>query len=208
MISMLATTPLMFAQLVTGVILTIFLLIFGPTLFEAFIQYFPKITDKPMARGLVAKIQKELSRYIVTVSIINTGLGLSIALILYIIGIEDALLWGVLAGLLNFIPYVGSLIGVTILTLAGVVQFGVEVAALQPPAVYLVLNSIESQFVTPAILGRKMLLNPLIIMLWLLMWGWLWGAFGILIAVPLLVCIKLILSHLNVWTHWLKIIEA
>ncbi|MEH6710651.1 MAG: AI-2E family transporter [Paraglaciecola polaris] len=208
MLSVLSSTPLILAQLMTGVILTLFLLIFGPKLFEAFIQHFPKITDKDQARCLVATIQTELSRYIVTVSIINAGLGLSTALVLYLIGIEDALLWGVLAGLLNFIPYVGSLIGATILTLAGLVQFGVQVTALVPPAVYFGLNLIESQFVTPTILGRNMQLNPLIVVLWLLVWGWLWGAVGVLLAVPLLVCIKLILAQLNIWPHWLKIIEA
>lgn len=208
MISMLATAPLMLAQLAMGTILTIFLLIFGPTLFEAFILHFPNITDKGKVRSLVATIQKELSRYIFTVSMINAGLGLSTALTLYLMGIEDALLWGVLAGLLNFIPYVGSLIGATILTLAGLVQFGVHITALQVPAVYIFLNILESQFVTPAILGRNMQLNPLIVVLWLLIWGWLWGTIGILIAVPLLVCIKLILGQLNIWTHWLKIIEA
>lgn len=208
MISMLATTPMILAQLVTGVILTLFLLIFGPTLFEAFIHHFPNITDKGTVRCLVATIQKELSRYIVTVSFINAGLGLSIALTLYLIGIEDALLWGVLAGLLNFIPYVGSLIGVIILTLAGLVQFGVQPMALLPPGVYFLLNLMESQFVTPTVLGRNMQLNPLIVVLWLLVWGWLWGAVGVLLAVPLLVCIKLTLAQLNIWTHWLKIIEA
>lgn len=208
MLSVLSSTPLILAQLMTGVILTLFLLIFGPKLFEAFIRYFPKITDKDQARCLVATIQKELSRYIVTVSIINAGLGLSTALVLYFIGIEDALLWGVLAGLLNFIPYVGSLIGATILTLAGLVQFGMQVTALIPPSVYFVLNLIESQFITPTVLGRNMQLNPLIVVLWLLVWGWLWGAVGVLLAVPLLVCIKLTLAQLNIWTHWLKIIEA
>jgi predicted PurR-regulated permease PerM len=208
MLSVLSSTPMILAQLMTGVILTLFLLIFGPKLFEAFIQYFPKITDKNQARTLVATIQTELSRYIVTVSIINAGLGLSTALVLYFIGIEDALLWGVLAGLLNFIPYVGSLIGATILTLAGLVQFGVQVTALIPPGVYFILNLIESQFITPTVLGRNMQLNPLIVVLWLLVWGWLWGAVGVLLAVPLLVCIKLTLAQLSIWTHWLKIIEA
>lgn len=207
-ISMLEATPLALAQLLTGIILILFLLIFGPSLFAAFINGFPKVKDKKRVLDLVGTIQKELSHYIVTVSIINGGLGAATAITLHLMGIEDALLWGVLAGLLNFIPYMGSMIGVAILCMAGLVEYGIEVAALYPPLAYLVLNLIESQFITPTVLGRHMQLNPLIVLLWLLILGWIWGAVGVLLAVPLLVCIKLTLAKLSIWTNWIKIIET
>lgn len=207
-ISMLEATPLALAQLLTGIIIILFLLIFGPSLFAAFINGLHRVKDKKRMLDLVGTIQKELSRYIVTVSIINFGLGAATALTLHLMGMEDALLWGVLAGLLNFIPYVGSMIGVAILCMAGLVEYGIEVYALLPPLAYLALNLIESQFVTPTVLGHHMRLNPLIVMLWLLVLGWLWGAIGVLLAVPLLVCIKLTLAKLNIWPEWIKIIET
>ncbi|MFT7217924.1 MAG: putative PurR-regulated permease PerM [Paraglaciecola sp.] len=208
LISALGATPLALAQLMTGIILILFLLIFGPSLFSAFVNGVPKVKDKKRVIELVNTIQKELSRYIVTVSIINSALGAATALTLHLMGMEDALLWGVLAGLLNFIPYVGSMIGVVILSMAGLVEYGIEVSALLPPLAYLVLNLIESQFITPTVLGHHMQLNPLVVMLWLLILGWLWGGVGVLLAVPLLVCIKLTLAQLNVCPDWLKIIET
>jgi predicted PurR-regulated permease PerM len=99
-------------------------------------------------------------------------------------------------------------IGVLILTLAGMVQYGVNLTILVPVGAYLSLNMLESQIITPTVLGRNMLINPLIVMLWLLTCGWLWGLSGILLSVPLLVCIKIALSELGVWKNWLRIIEA
>ncbi|MEP1447488.1 MAG: AI-2E family transporter [Paraglaciecola sp.] len=204
----LGAAPVFLAQVLVSIILILFLLIFGPSLFNAFIKELPTKEKREKAINLVNMTQAQLSRYIITVSIINSGLGLVTALVLYFIGLEDALLWGVMVGILNFIPYVGSVLGVLILSLAGLVQYGVNVSVLLPVAAYLVLNMLESQFITPTVLGRNMLINPLVIMLWLIICGWLWGLSGILLSVPLLVCIKLALSELGLWGNWLRIIEA
>lgn len=203
-----AAAPVFLAQLVTCLTLTIFLLVFGPRLFEAAITNLPHIKDRDELRKLVATVQVELSRFILSLSAINAMLGLSVAGALTLLGIEDALLWGVLAGVLNFAPYIGMLIGMTILSLAGLAQFGVTWAALLPVLIYFVLNGIEAQFITPTILGKHMRLNPLVLMIWLIFWAWLWGMIGVLLAVPLLVCIKLAADQLNVPHHWVRIIET
>ncbi|GAC14103.1 AI-2E family transporter [Aliiglaciecola lipolytica] len=208
LLSVLGATPTFIGQLLASLILILFLLIFGPSLFNVFIQDFPIVKDKKRTVFLVTKIQQTLSQYIVTISIINSALGLSTAAILHLLGVQDALLWGSIVALLNFVPYVGSLISLIILCLAGTVQFGFELIALMPSGVFLILNIIESQFITPAVLGRNMQVNPLVIILWLLMFGWLWGILGILLAVPILVCIKLAFSQLGILPHWLKLIEA
>jgi predicted PurR-regulated permease PerM len=186
----------------------LFILIFGPGLYENFITHSPLVTDKRRAEVLVGRVRQELSRYIVTVSMINLGLGITTACALWFLDIEDALLWGALVGLLNFAPYVGPVIAVAILCIAGLVQFGVTNAALIPPAAYFTVNLIESQFITPTILGRHMRLNPLVLVLWILLWGWLWGAVGVLLAVPLLVCIKLVARQLGVMQSWITLIET
>lgn len=203
-----AAAPVFLAQLITCLTLTIFLLVFGPRLFEAGVNNLPQITDKGGVRDIVATVQVELSRFILSLSVINAALGLSVAGALTLLGMEDALLWGVLAGVLNFAPYIGMFIGMTILSLAGLAQFGASWAALSPVLIYFVLNGIEAQFITPTIMGKHMRLNPLVLMIWLIFWAWLWGMIGVLLAVPLLVCIKLAAAQLNVPAHWVRIIET
>jgi len=208
LLSMLGTAPVIVAQVAIWLILVLFLLIFGPDLYDSGINLLPMIRDKRRASLLVGRLRQELSRYIVTVTIINAALGVATGVVLWFLDVEDALLWGALVGLLNYAPYVGPVIAICILGLAGVTQYGLEWQALLPSAVYFGINLLESQFVTPTVLGQNMRLNPLVLILWLLLWGWLWGAVGVLIAVPLLVCLKLVASQLNVWTYYVELIET
>lgn len=208
MVAVLAATPVVIAQLLTCIILILFLLIFGPRLFNAYIHIFVPPEQREDRIDLVGTIQLELSRYIVTVSVINAGLGLTTGLALWLVGVEDALLWGVLVGLLNFAPYVGPIFGMGMLTLAGLAQYGPVALAALPVLIYFSINLLEAQFVTPLVLGKNMRLNPLILIVWLFIWGWLWGAVGVLIAVPLLVCIKLAAGRLRETHRWVRLIET
>lgn len=207
-VSFVSAAPLVLVQFLTFIILVLFLLSFGPGVWQRAIELFPRVRDKRQAGLVVARVQRELSRYIVTVSLINTGLGVVTAAALWLLGVEDALLWGALVGLLNFAPYVGPLVSVCVLSLAGLVQYGLEWAALIPMASYFCINLLEAQFVTPLVLGHNMRLNPLLLVLWLIVWGWLWGAAGVLLAVPLLVCLKLAAQQLNVLDYWVQLIET
>tara|TARA_B110001454_G_scaffold13596_1_gene12322 strand:+ start:8627 stop:9802 length:1176 start_codon:yes stop_codon:yes gene_type:complete len=207
-ISILVATPMALAQFMTFLILVMFLLIFGPGLYDSYLKTIPMETSTRRSATLIGKLQKELSRYIITVTIINIGLGIVTAGVFWVMGVDDALLWGALVGLLNFAPYLGSLMSLIILSFAGITQYGIEAAALVPAAVFFGINMLEAQVVTPTILGRHMQLNPLILILWLLLWGWLWGAVGVLVAVPLLVCIKLAAEQLNILSKWVKLIET
>lgn len=208
LLAMLGAAPVVIAQFLTTVLLILFLLVFGSRLFDAFVAIFPAIDDKQGTLELVRTIQVELSRYILTVSVINACLGLTVGVALWLFGVQDPLLWGVLVGMLNFAPYVGPLIGVILLTLAGVVQYGAVVFALLPALIYFSINLLEAQVITPLVLGRHMRLNPLIILVWLVIWGWLWGAVGVLLAVPLLVCLKLAVGQTNVLRYWVQLIET
>lgn len=208
LVSMLGAAPMVAVQLLTFVILVLFQLIFGQRLYLSAIEIFPRVRDKQRASLLIARMQKELSRYILTVSLINTGLGIATASVLWLLRVEDALLWGALVGLLNFAPYVGPLVAICVLSVAGLVQYGLVLAALVPAASYFAINMLEAQFITPLVLGHHMRLNPLVLVLWLVVWGWLWGAVGVLLAVPLLVCLKLAAQQLNVLEYWTRLIET
>ena len=207
-LTLFSNAPFLLAQIMACVVLIFFLLVFGPNLFHVFIRDFPVVTDKRRALVLVDQIQRELSAYIVTISIINTCLGLATAGAFYYLKIEDALLWGALVALMNFVPYLGGIASSMVLLVVGVVQFGVTSSAFLPAGVFLLLNIVESQLITPAVLGRSMLLNPLIIIVWIAITGWLWGVIGVLLAVPILMCVKIILENLGVFNHWITLLES
>jgi predicted PurR-regulated permease PerM len=141
-------------------------------------------------------------------------LGLAVAGALHALGlsVQEALLWGTLAALLNFAPYVGPFVGVLLMLLMGFVTFeGVwphnEWSPLTPAAIYLGLHTIEGQIVTPIVLGRRMALSPLLLILALMLFGWLWGIIGLLLAVPLLECVKLVLARIDGMEGWAKLLE-
>ena len=207
-ISVLSNAPLLLAQIFACLIFIFFLLVFGPGLFKVFIRDFPIVTNKRRALVLVHHIQTELSAYIVTISIINALLGTATAIVFTYLGIDDAILWGALVALMNFVPYLGGLASCSILLVAGMVQFGLVSTAFLPAAVFLGINILESQLITPAVLGRSMQLNPLIIILWLSVAGWLWGIVGVLLAVPILMSFKIILKNLGALPHWVRLIET
>lgn len=206
--TVLAETPVFLAQFLVCIILVVFLLVYGPGVYNTAIEVLPQVRHKSQASQLVADTQRELSRYILTVSLINLGLGLVTAAVLWWMRFEDPLLWGAMVALLNFAPYIGTIISLGILTMAGLSQYGLEWEALLPAGAFFILNTLEAQLITPAVLGRNMQMNPLIIMLWLVIWGWLWGMAGVLIAVPLLVCIRLILARSELCKPWLRLIES
>lgn len=204
----LADTPVFLAQCLVCIILVVFLLVYGPGIYRTAIEVVPWLQDKEATAMLVRDTQRELSRYVLHVSLINAGLGLATAAVLWLLRFEDPLLWGSMVALFNFAPYVGTIFSLAVLSMAGVVQYGMAWEALLPALAFFILNTVESQLVTPAVLGRNMRMNPLVIMLWLMLCGWLWGIAGVLIAVPLLVCTKLILSPLAAFDPWLKLIES
>ena len=207
-LNLFSSAPFLLAQVLGCVVLIFFLLVFGPNLFHVFIRDFPMVTDKRRALVLVDQIQRELSSYIVTISIINTCLGLATAGAFHYFGIEDALLWGALVALMNFVPYLGGIASCLVLFVVGLVQFGLTGSAFLPAGVFLTLNIVESQLITPAVLGRSMQLNPLIIIIWIAITGWIWGVIGVLLAVPILMCVKIILENLGVFNHWIRLIES
>ena len=129
--------------------------------------------------------EREVSRYFVTITMINAGLGTAIAAALQVLGMPGAILWGVVGFLLNFIVYLGPAIFMVALLFAGVAVFDGSLA-LAPAASFLILNGLEAQFVTPALVGRNMAINPLLVFLALVFGIWLWGPIGGIVAIPLL----------------------
>lgn len=205
----LTATPKLIASVLAVVLLTFFFMVYGQSLQRNSLALLPSRQQKRVTVDILNSIEREISRYVLTITVINTLVGLAFALILMALGVpaQEALLWGTMAAVLNFAPYVGPLIGIGIMLLMGFVAFDEAWKSLAPAGIYLVLHTLEGQFITPIVLGRRMALSPLVLILSLMVFGWLWGIIGLLLAVPLLVCVKLVLERIEGMEGWAKLFE-
>lgn len=176
----------------------LFLLLASGTMFqEKLVRSLPRFRHKKKVVAITNQIQKDISAYLATVSLINAGLGLAIGLGLYAVGLPNAVLWGTMAALLNFVPYIGFAIGTTIVFIVGLLTFDTLAAALLPPLVYIACNAVEANIITPILLSRRLTLNAVVVFLAVVFWGWLWGVSGALLAVPLLAVMKVIADRVD-----------
>lgn len=205
----LVSTPRMAASVLAVVLLTFFFMVYGDDLQRKALALLPGRQQKRFTRDLLQSIEREVSRYVLTITLINAGLGLAFAGLLAALGLAlpEAMMWGTLAALLNYMPYVGPLVGVAMTLLMGFVHFDTPVHALLPAGGYLLLHTLEGQLLTPIVLGRRMAISPLVLILGLMTFGWLWGVAGLLLAVPLLACVKLALERLQGMDAWARLME-
>jgi predicted PurR-regulated permease PerM len=186
----LETAAVLAAQAAVIVFGLYFMLIWGDRLLERVICLVPDLSERSRAKEVLRHIERRMSAYLGTVTIVYMCLGAAVGTAVHLLGLPNPVLWGVLAACLHYIPYVGSAIGIGVVGLASLASFPQLSDALMPPLAYLVLSTIEGNVVTPIILGRTFSVSPLVIFVWLVFWGWLWGIPGAIIAVPLLMLIK------------------
>jgi predicted PurR-regulated permease PerM len=172
-----------------------FFLSSGDNFLRRLVEIAPGMTEKRTVVSIARDIQREMSRYLLTITLINFGLGVATAIVLMILQLPNALLFGAMVFVLNFAPYIGASISAAILAIVGFSTFDSIGHALIFPGAFLVLAFIEGQLVTPTVLGRRLALNPVVVFVWLLLWGWLWGIVGVLLAGPMLACFRIICQH-------------
>ncbi|MGI9088227.1 MAG: AI-2E family transporter [Chthoniobacterales bacterium] len=190
------TTELL-TSLVLLLILLYFLLAYDGVFLGKVIKMLPRLEDKKRAVCIAREIEAHVSRYLVTITLINVCLGILIGTAVGLLGLRNPVMWGVLVAVLNFVPYLGALTGIVCMTIGAVLSFNSLGYAFVFPAVYLVIATIEGNFVTPMVMGRSLTLNPVIILLSLTFWGWMWGIVGIILAVPILAAFKIFCSHIE-----------
>ena len=178
-------------------ILVYFLLASGDVFLRKLVTVIPTLTDKKRAVEITRQIETDISFYLFSFTMVNVALGVAMAAVTALLGISNPLLWGVVVGLLNFVPYVGALSSMAILTMVGIQSFDSLPQALAAPAILLVLVIISAEVITPFVLGRGLQLNPVAIFIAILLWGWLWGLTGVLLAVPLLASFKIICERVE-----------
>jgi predicted PurR-regulated permease PerM len=157
----------------------------------------PRRKDKKRAMTITHETEHAISTYLFTVAIINCCLGTCVGLIMLFVGMPNPLMWGVMAALLNFIPYFGPLVGVGILAVAGLVQFDSWAHGILPSICYLCLHGVEANLITPTVLGHRLILNPVMVFISLMFWSWFWGVVGAFLTVPILMATKIVCDHVE-----------
>ena len=208
MFQLLSAAPAVIMEILVTLLLTFVFLQHGDAVLRKLVELAP---DWHAKRGVVVATrdaQRDLSVYVFTISVINAVLGIATATALWALGIPDALLWGGVAAAFNFAPYIGPMLTVAALTVVGITSQHSLLLGFAPPAAFLLLHLIESFVVTPFLAGRRLALDPIMIFLSLMLFGWMWGIAGLLIAVPLLTCLKIIASRVPSWAALAKLLGA
>jgi predicted PurR-regulated permease PerM len=193
--------------LFTTVLVLYFLLVSGGIFLRRMVEILPTFSNKRQAVDISQQIQEDISAYLVTITAMNAAVGAATAGAIYLCGLGDPLLWGTTAFLLNFIPILGPLFGTVIFLLAGMLSFDSLWWALLPAAVYFGIHLIEGETLTPMLLARRFTLNPVLVILSLVFWFWMWGVPGAILAVPLLAILKIVcdrLRPLKAFGHFLE----
>lgn len=192
-----ALVPTVMTQFLFTLVLLLFLLASGDMFYEKLVHILPTLRDKKRAVRITHDIERKLSRYLFTITVINACLGLVVAIAMWALGMPSPLVFGIIAFLFNFVPYLGALAGIVIAAMVAVVSFDwigwVPIVA----STYFVLTTLEGQLITPYFVGRSLRLNTVVVFLTISFWAWLWSVVGMIVAVPLLVAVKTLSEHID-----------
>jgi predicted PurR-regulated permease PerM len=192
-------TPAIVVPVVGVFFLTFFLLSSGPALLVRLANSRRRTSSARKFLTVAEQVRRQMARYLGTIAMINVGLGAATTALAWAFDLPTPVLWGVMAGLFNFIPYAGSAITLVVLTIVTILTHESLGPALGVAAAYLGLATLEGQVVQPLALGRRLSLSPLIVFLGLWLWGWLWGVAGMFLATPILIAVKAIGCELRSW---------
>lgn len=193
--SLIASAQVIAVQAVFVFVLTYFFLITREDIRLKMIAFQPKLWRRVRTARAFRDVERRVSGYIVTFSLINVGFGAAVGLACWQLGLPEPVMWGGIAALLNFVPYLGPAVTIGLLGLAGLSTFDTLIEASFPVLAYMGINFVETNIVTPLIMGRRMTLNPLAIVLAVSFWTWIWGPVGGLISLPLLIMFKVVCDH-------------
>ena len=189
------TTAHVVGGVLTVVFLTFFLLASG-SMFRRKVAYlFPGGAQRTRIKRALYEIEQHMSKYLLINTVISIGFGLATWIVLALVGVPNPILWGAVAGLLNFIPYLGAFVTVVLIGIVTLATFDGTQETVLACGGFLLIDLVKGHFVCPLVLGRRMPLNTVAVLLSLLFWGWVWGIVGVIIAVPLTVMIQVICAH-------------
>jgi len=184
------------------VFLTYFLLASGPLFRRKLAQILPGRRDVLHFETIISEIELATSKFLATASMINAGVGVATGLALWAVGVPNPLLWGGVAAVFNFVPYLGPIATASVVTLSALATFDDPARALVAPACFALIHLVENNLITPTLLGRRLPVNTVAIFLGLLFFGWMWGIPGAVLAVPLTTVVKIACDHIPGLHHF------
>jgi predicted PurR-regulated permease PerM len=191
--------------LFTTVLFLFFLLLSGDIFLHRLVEIMPRFSSKRQVVEISQQIERDISAYLVTITILNAAVGIAVALTMWLTGVGDPILWGTVAFLLNYVPILGTLLGGLIFLLVGLLTIDPLWQALLPAGLYLGFHLIEGQTVTPMILARRFTLNPVLVIISFVFWFWMWGIPGAILSVPMLAITKIICDRVRpAFGHFLE----
>ena len=180
----------------TILLLLFFFLSAGDSLLRRLVEVLPTLEDKKRAVEIASEIEENVAGYLATITVMNLLVGAVNGLQVWLLGMPDPLLFGTLAFLLNYIPILGPMTGVALFFVVGLFTFDNSLFAFVPAGIYLAIHVLEGETVTPMLLARRLTLNPVLVIVSLFFWDWLWGVPGALLSVPLLAVAKIVCDRL------------
>src|SRR5450756_459991 len=181
----------------TTVLLLFFLLLSGDIFMHRLVEILPRFRNKRQIVTISHQIESDVSAYLVTITIMNAALGVATGLTMWLTGVGDPILWGTVAFLLNYVPILGPALGVLIFLFAGLLTHDTLWQALLPAGLYLGFHLIEGETVTPMLVARRFTLNPVLVIISLVFWFWMWGIPGVILSVPMLAIAKIICDRVR-----------
>jgi predicted PurR-regulated permease PerM len=189
------------------VLFLFFLLVSGDIFVHRLVEILPRFRSKRQVVEISQQIESDVSAYLVTITIMNAAVGIVTAFAMWLTGVGDPILWGTIAFLLNYVPILGTALGVLIFLLAGLLTHDTLWQALLPAGLHFGFHLIEGETVTPMLLARRFTLNPVLVIISLVFWFWMWGIPGGILSMPMLAITKIIcdrLQPLSAFGHFLE----
>jgi predicted PurR-regulated permease PerM len=196
------------AHLLETLLVLFYLLVFGETFLRRLVEVLPTFANKREAVEISLHVERDLSAYLLTITVINAAVGCATAGVIWLCDVPGPVLWGVVAFCLNFVPILGPFCGIILFLAVGLISMGPAWAALLPAALYFGIHVVEGEIVTPMLLANRFTINPVAVILSLIFWYWMWGVPGAILAVPMLAIIKIVSDRLRPFRAFGHLLEG
>jgi predicted PurR-regulated permease PerM len=201
-------TRFVVSGLLQTVLVLFFLLVTGDRFLRRLVEVLPRFRNKRQAVEISQQIERDISAYLTTITIMNLGVGIATGTVVALCGLGDPLLWGTLAFLLNYVPILGPLVGVVVFLLVGLLSIDTLWLAFLPAGLYLAIHLLEGEAITPLLVARRFTINPVLVIIGLVFWYWMWGVPGAILATPMLAITKIICDRIQSLSAFGHLIEG